>query len=288
MRSIRVLALVALLPAAASGAGIHGHLDTAHLPAHLRDRGAGVPLSMFATYVQEGQLIVYPFFEYYRDADFEYKPAELGYAQDVDYRGRYRATEELLFLAYGFTSRFAVEMEAAVIQAELEPADGDDSGIPRRLEESGIGDVEGQLRYRWRPETAGSAEVFSYFETVFPTQDEGSLIGTSGFELKLGTGVTRGLSWGTVTVRAAVEYDASESKVDVGEAAVEWVRRLGPHWRAYAGVEGTQDEVGLVTEAQWHLGDAVFLKLNNSLGITSKATDWAPEVGVVFTVPGRR
>jgi hypothetical protein len=26
----------------------------------------------------------------------------------------------------------------------------------------------------------------------------------------------------------------------------------------------------------------MFLKVNNAFGVTSKATDWAPEIGIVF------
>jgi hypothetical protein len=50
-------------------------------------------------------------------------------------------------------------------------------------------------------------------------------------------------------------------------------------------VEGTQDELELITEAQWHITDRIFVKLNNALGITSKATDWAPEIGIMFSIP---
>src|SRR5690242_17060011 len=66
-----------------------------------RDRGPGIPTSMFGTYVQPRELLVYPFFEYYRDADAEYKPSELGYGLDQDYRGRYWANERLVFVGYG-------------------------------------------------------------------------------------------------------------------------------------------------------------------------------------------
>ena len=38
-------------------------------PIYLQDRGAGVSTSMFGTYVRKGELIVYPFYEYYRDDD---------------------------------------------------------------------------------------------------------------------------------------------------------------------------------------------------------------------------
>ena len=116
------------------------------LPAYLDDRGEGVATSMFGTYVSRGEWIVYPFFEYYRDDDFEYKPEELGYPGEVDYLGRYRAREGLLFLAYGLRENLAIEVEAAVISASFEKAADDPSGVPSRLAESGLGDIEGQIR----------------------------------------------------------------------------------------------------------------------------------------------
>lgn len=114
------------------------------------------------------------------------------------------------------------------------------------------------------------------------------LIGTPGWELKFGTGLTRGFRWGTLTARASVEYDeASDSPFDLGEYAFEYLKRVSPSWRLYLAVEGASDEVELITEAQWHLTSQVFIKLNNAFGLTSKATDWAPEIGVVFTLPTR-
>jgi hypothetical protein len=32
-----------------------------------------------------------------------------------------------------------------------------------------------------------------------------------------------------------------------------------------------------------HVTDSMMIKLNSALGVTSKATDWAPEVGVMFS-----
>ena len=85
-------------------------------------------------------------------------------------------------------------------------------------------------------------------------------------------------------MRAAVEYDeASSSPFDLGEYAVEYLKRVSPSWRLYLGIEGASDELSLITEAQWHVASNVFVRLNNGLGLTSKATDWSPEVGVVFT-----
>lgn len=278
-----ILALgLAMLPAAAAGA-VRGHLDTDDLPAYLRDRGEGIALSQFGTYIQTGQVVVYPFFEHYRDRNFEYAPNELGYGLDEDYRGSYTASEGLLFVAFGVSDRLAIELEGAVISAELETAPDDPTAIPAKISESGIGDVEGQLRWRWRRESPGRAEVFSYFETVGPTQSGGSLIGTSDWEFKLGSGLTRGFGFGTMTARLAVEYDRAEKAFGLGEMAVEVLRRLSSSWRVYGGLEGNEDEIELITEAQWHLGPGAFLKLNNGFGVTSKATDWAPEVGVVFS-----
>lgn len=254
----------------------------------LADRGTGIATSMFATYVRPGELLVYPFFEYYRDGNFEYKPAEFGAtgpSADIDYRGRFRAGEALIFLAYGISDRLAIEGEAAIVRATFDKAASDPTALTSRLRESGLGDVEGQIRWRWRKETASRPEVFSYGEIVAPHHRDRPLTGTSGVELKFGTGVIRGFRWGTITGRAAVEYAASSSSpFDIGEYAVEYVKRLSPRWRVYAGVEGTQDQLSLVTEAQWHVRSNVFVRLNSGLGVTSKATDWAPEVGVVFSL----
>jgi hypothetical protein len=246
------------------------------------DRGAGIPVSMFGTYVAPGELLIYPFFEYYRDADAEYSPAELGFAVDLDYRGRYRASEGLLFIGYGLSDRLAVELEAAVIDARLEKAPDDTSALPAVIEESGLGDVEGQLRWRWNRETDRRPEVFSYFETVFPLQKTRLLIGTQHWEFKFGTGVVRGYRWGTLTVRAAVEYDGEENSAALGEYALEYLKDVSPSVQVFAGVEGSEDEVEGIAELQIALSRSVILKLNNAIGLTSKATDWAPELGILF------
>lgn len=253
-----------------------------------RDRGEGLPTSMFGTYVRRGELLVYPFFEYYRDGNFEYTPSELGAVGDVDFRGGFRAREGLLFVGYGITDRLAVEFEVAGITAAFERSPDDRSGLPPRIEESGLGDVEGQIRWRWNRESDSRPEVFSYGEFVVPHHKQRVLIGTPGVEVKFGTGIVRGFSWGTLTARAAVEYDeASTSSFDSGEYAVEYLRRLSPQWRVFLGIEGAQDEVSFISEIQWHLSPRVFLKVNNGVGLTSKSPDWAPEAGIVFSFGGR-
>jgi len=279
---------LALLIAAVVTIPVHRAAAQQDDPPYLRDRGSGIPTSMFGTYVRRGELLLYPFFEYYRDRNMEYSPAELGYGLDEDFRGRFRATEGLLFLSYGVTDWLTFEIEAAFISARLDKSPNDTSAMPARIEQSGLGDVEGQLRVRWRKERPGRPELFSYFEAVAPAQQAKLLIGTPNWELKAGIGTIKGFSWGTVTLRVAIDYDvASGSQVNLGEYAVEYLRRLSPAWRVYLGVEGTQDEVELISEVQWHLSRGVFLKVNNALGLTSKATDWAPEVGLMISLPVR-
>jgi hypothetical protein len=256
-------------------------------PVYLEDRGTGIPTSMFGTYIRKGELLIYPFFEFYLNKDEEYSPAELGYTLDEDYRGKYQAYEGLVFVGYGITDWLAIEMEAAVIQSTLETSSDDPTNTPDKIEESGLGDVEGQLRLRWAKESESRPEIFSYFETVIPTQKDKVLIGTPDWEFKLGSGVIKGFSWGTMTLRIAAEYSMEESKLELGEYAIEYLKRLTPMWRIYVGVEGTQDEVELITEARLHIMDAIFVKLNNAVGLTSKASDWAPEIGIMFSFPVR-
>jgi len=252
-------------------------------PYYLQDRGEGISSSMFGTYIRHRELITYLYFEYYLDNNMEYKPAELGYGLDQDFRGKYRAAEGLIFIGYGLTDWLAVELEAAIDTATLRKSPDDPSSVPDKIEESGLGDVESQLRWRWLKENSRRPELFSYFEIVFSFQKDKVLIGTQEWELKLGTGITKGFHVGTFALRAAIEYATGESKVQLGEYAVEYVKRLSPHWRAYLGVEGSQDEVELITEAQWHIvTDSVVVKLNSAFGMTSKATDWAPEVGIML------
>jgi hypothetical protein len=283
---ILVTMLMVAVPAAAqTTTGSAGSQASQPPPVdRLRDRGEGVRTSLFGTYIRRRELLIYPFYEYYRDRNYEYSPEELGYGVDEDFRGRYRANEGLIFLAYGLTDDLAVEFEAAVISATLDKSAADPSGLPARLTESGLGDVEGQVRWRWRRETEAQPEWFSYFEAVTPRAKEKLLIGTPGWELKFGTGVTRGLSWGTLTARASIQYEqSSSSHFDLGEYAIEYLRRFSPAFRLHLGIEGTQDEVEFISELQWHLGRRVYLKLNNGVGVTSKATDWAPEVGIMFS-----
>jgi len=254
---------------------------------YLRDRGPGVRTSLLGSYVRQGELLIYPFFEWYADKNLEYKPSELGYGpSNVDYRGRYRASEGILFFGYGVTADLALEFEAAVITAELRTSPDDTSSAkPPRVRESGDGDVEGQIRWRFQRETATRPELFTFFGTVFPLQKDQHIIGTQHWEHFFGLGLVRGFHWGTLTVRFATEYSAAERPhFDGGEYAIEYLRRLSSKWRVVAAIEGNQvDEVSLITELQWHPSRFATFKFNHALGLTMNATDFAPEVGVMIS-----
>lgn len=121
-----------------------------------------------------------------------------------------------------------------------------------------------------------------------PHHRDKPLTGTAGWELKFGTGLICGFSWGTITARGSVEYSsASSSHFDAGEYAIEYLKRVSPDWRVYLGVEGKQDEASIIGELQWHFSRNTFAKFNSGIEVTSKATDWAPEIGIVFIFPPR-
>jgi hypothetical protein len=281
-----VLSAVGLLIALA-GTPCGGRVESQELPPYLRDRGTGIRTSHLGSYVRDREFLVYPFFEWYADRNLEYKPSELGYGpSQVDYRARYRASEGLVWFGYGVTPDLALEFEAAVISAEVRTAADDTSSAkPARIQESGLGDVEGQIRWRFQRETTNRPELFTYFGTVLPLQKTRRIIGTQDWEFFFGLGLTRGFAWGTLTVRAAGEYArAASPKFDAGEYAIEYLRRLSPAWRIVAAIEGNQvDEVSLLTEAQWRVSPHALVKLNSGLGLTTNATDFAPEVGIMFS-----
>ncbi len=95
----------------------------------------------------------------------------------------------------------------------------------------------------------------------------------------------RGFRWGTITIRTAVEQ--AGGVFDFGEYAVEFYKRLSKHFAVYTGIEGEQDEIEYIAEIQWWLSDTVRFKINSGFGLTSKATDWAPEIGLMISFPKR-
>src|SRR5262245_22986458 len=75
------------------------------LPVYLQDRGEGLQTSLFGSYVKRGELLVYTFYEYTHNSDHEYKPSELGYVGDTDFRGELTEHDALIFLSYGLSDR---------------------------------------------------------------------------------------------------------------------------------------------------------------------------------------
>ena len=147
----------------------------------------------------------------------------------------------------------------------------------------GFGDRQGDARWRWARETWSRPEVFSYLEVDFPFQRNRKIVGIQDWDYKLGTGVTKGFSFGTITARAAAEYEQADKELIFGEYALEYLKKLSPSVRFHTGVEGNQDEVEWIVEGQYRLGRHAHLKLNTAFGLTPRAPDFAPEIGIMFS-----
>ena len=282
--SVTKPALLLFVLAAAASVPAVAQVDT--LPRYLRDRGPGVPASLFGTYIAKGQLLVYPFFEYARDHNREYNPSEFGLPLNRDFRGKFRSTAEQLFIGYGVTDWLAVEFEFAHIHATLEKGPADPV-TAAKISESGVGDFEAQVRARLRTESARGPEVFTYADFTFPSQRRKVLIGDKDWDLRPGVGVTKGFSWGTLTAKIGAEYNREESHPILGELALEYLRRLSSSLRLFLAIEGGEagapDEFDLVSGLHWRINDRIAIKFDNSVGIQSKSTDWVPQLGVMLS-----
>ena len=248
----------------------------------MRDREGDIPLSMFGTNINSGELIIYPFYEYYSNKDEQYTPMELGYGLDEDYEGKYTANEYLIFIAYGVGDRLAIEFEVAVIDATLETDPSDPTATPDEINESGLGDVEGQIRYLIRKESADQSAVFTYFEPVFPLQKDKVIIGTQDWEFKLGIGAVKGYEFGTITGRVAVGYSREDEETELDEVAIEYLRRVSDSLRLFCMIEGNMDEAELIPAMIWEFKKDMSLNMSAGLGLTAEATDFAPEIGLMF------
>ena len=260
-------------------------------PGYLRDRGAGVASSLTGIYIQKGELLVHPFFEYVRDHNREYQPKDFGVGPDVDFRGRSRRQAGQLFLGYGVTDWLALEFEGAYLRETLRKSPRDTFPTPTKIEESGITDLEAQVRLRPLRETARRPEVFAFLEVTARAQARKLLIGDPDWDLRPGIGLTRGFSWGTLTARVTGEYNRAGKNLDFGEVALGYLKRLHPAWRVYLGIEGGEggamDEWELIPSVQWSPLPAILVRLESPLGLSSKAADWSPQFGLVFTRPAR-
>ena len=261
--------------------------SAAEQPYYLYDRGDGIPTSLLGTYVRKGEFLAYSFYEYTRDSTHEYKPSEMGFTgprASGDFFGKFEQHEFLLYFAYGFTDWLAVEFESAVYTtATLKKAKSDTSTMPNKLREDGLGDTEMQIRLRWLKEGDYWPEGDFFFETVFPLQSDKKLIGTQDWELSPGLVFTKGFGpIGTFAFRFAFTYTPKEGDFEFGEWAVEYIKRLSPNWLVALAFEGEQDEQSIIGEVQYNLSKNIVLKVNCGFGVTKKAPDFAPEIGLLF------
>jgi len=67
-------------------------LDIQKLPEYLHHRATRIPMSIFGTYDRDGELLVYPFYEYYYDSNIEYEPFDFGLPSNKSLGGNIRHT----------------------------------------------------------------------------------------------------------------------------------------------------------------------------------------------------
>ncbi len=253
------------------------------LPSWLQDRGRGLPTSLFGSYIEKGELLFYPFYEFTFDSDEEYSPDEFGFTGSGEFEGETTEHQALVYFAYAPLDWLAFELEwAAYDHKKLEKDSADLSALPANFTESGPGDLEAQLRWRWFEETERRPEFYNFLEVIFPLYQSKELIRASDWELAYGGGLIKGSRFGTFSARISLSFEEGHS-VQFGEYAVEYLKRLSPAWRLYAGIEGEDDEVSLVPELQYFFREDVYLKAGVGVGLTTKAADVAPEVGVLFS-----
>jgi len=280
-------------PAGTVGTPTPSFAHEGNLPRFLVDREDGIPSSALGIYIQRHQLLVFPSYEHVSDHNQEYNPATLGFGRDEDFRGKFRSASAQIFLGYGLTDRLAFELEASYTRATLEKSPSDTTSTPSKIEESGLGDFEGQIRMRMMRERGRRPEIFGFLEITVPSQRNKLLIGNSDWDFKPGIGFVRGLSWGTMTFRTTFEYTRDQTPVkeprhlDIGETSIEYLKRLSRAWRLSLALEGGEggapDEWEFRSGLQWRMTNAVFLKLDNSVGLFSKAPDWTPQIGLMFS-----
>jgi len=256
-------------------------------PSYLRDRGDAVSSSLFGTYLQKGELLVFPFLAYTRDHNREYQPVALGYGLDEDFRSRYRDQSAQLFVGYGLTNWLAVELEASYLSARFDKSPSDPSSVPARITESGFADLEGQLRARVLRETPGRPELIAWLELTPASQRHKVLIGEPDWDLKPGIGFIKGFSFGTLMARIAAEWNREARSPDFGEATIEYLKRVSPALRINLALEGGEtgamDEWEVIGGFRLRMARGLYLKVDNGIGISSKATDWSPQLGLMFS-----
>ena len=80
-----------------------------------------------------------------------------------------------------------------------------------------------------------------------------------------------------------MDYNTGEKNIEPGEYALEYLKRLSDNLRIYMMIEGSQDEASIIPGIQWFIPPGITLNVNTGIGVTSKATDFAPEAGIMFS-----
>ena len=67
-----------------------------------------------------------------------------------------------------------------------------------------------------------------------------------------------------------------------------YLKRLSPRWRAVVALEGEDEDLSLITEAQYFITPRIFLKINSGFGLSQKVPDFAPEIGLMMNFDAQR
>jgi hypothetical protein len=267
----------------AGGSQLAGAQDTG-LPDYLADRGDAIRTSLLATYIRPKEFIFYPFYEYTRTTNWEYKASDLKLVGDVDYLGKKVDQEYLVFLAYAWNDSWAIEFESALhASVEFTKAPNDPvTAVPQKIKESGLGDTEAQLRWRYAKETETRPEITIMFQTEFPLQKKKVLLGTPDWGFGTGFVLTKGYTSGTYSFRGQLNYDRKDRETAFGEFGLDYLKKLSQKWNVALTLEGEGSEASVIGEAQYNISKSAMLKLNCGFGLTHKDRQVAPEIGVLF------
>ena len=97
-----------------------------------------------------------------------------------------------------------------------------------------------------------------------------------------GLGHIKSFGQGLLLYRFSIGYEFEESELELAEYAVEYYRDISSYRRYVLAIEGEDDEIGLIGELQWLVGGNAMIKINTGVGLTKKAPDFAPEIGMMW------
>jgi hypothetical protein len=251
----------------------------------LRDRGPGMQTSLNATYLAEKEFLFYPFYEYNFVVNEEYIPMDLGYDVDQAYEAKSSSHEALLYLGYGISDWLIAEAEVAFINFTQQKSSSDNSTMPSPYKESGIENIDFQLRWRYWKETSKKPELFSNFVLAVPSAGSNKIIGLTGYDFKFASGLIKGFRFGTMIVSSSFQYNTYDSQFDFLGLDIEYVKRLNDKFRVYVGFDGLPipDAFAVSTNLQIFPKPWMFIRLGNSFGIGSSGLiDFNQEIGVAI------